>query len=481
MKKFIRTLFLTCIISCTFYCTVFATYNFPANFNFTKAGNMMLRNAKTYLTGDYWISRYKYTGNDTNLQGRNTSNYGWTSPTYTVAFMNDNTHVTCIVLSSTTFHSTCYDVNGTYVSDLSTSGSKKTASFFNHSSPTTVYNSDFTTFLTNTGKDWYYAIMAYNYNDLTLQTYNYQYDWYIYETLDSWFTAIAGNNYDITQNGTQGNASSTGDLPFLSYTLERQTAMAMNGVIPGATTKLNFTWNYVEKEPYSVNPQAYTFDVIAYANFADIQTNLGTTAHAFDKNNLTLNQNNLKFLTKGGQNISLNQFSFLYDDIGKSVYAASNESWLNDSISSASQGYILGIRTCNYQRTQFSYYKLFIVQAGGYVTSTGKVMKNDGTVTDTEADNGNDQMTPTNNGTAGYTGNSNTTAGGDTTGDVYDTEGKLDVSTIISNLKSIVNELGSIPNILAQLMTFIPAWFTSLLLISIGLFVTIGIVKIIVH
>ena len=303
----------------------------------------------------------------------------------------------------------------------------------------------------------------------------------IYNSQEDWFQALYDNNYDLTPGGTPPESAQTGDLPFLSYTLKRQTAVTLNGVIPQGQTKMFFNWNYTEKEPYKSTPGMYTFDIMAYSNFKQIEGVGGLTSTVFDKDNITINTNNQVFLTKGGQNISTNSFSFLYDDIGRAIYSKSNVNWEVDSTGAITTGYILGIRTKNYQNTQFSWWKLFVVNAGGYVTSTGKVMKPDGTIIDSTAENSNDNMDTSNNGTAGYTEDSSTTAGSDTTGDVYDESGNIDASSIINNLKGLVNQVGNIPAIFATLLTFIPSWFITFLVVSIGLFVTIGLVKVIVH
>ena len=471
MKKliFMVTLFVTLFFTKNVY-----AYTFPDDFNYEKAGTMIYSNMVSYANGNYWLSRYPYSGNDENYQGKYTQNFNFTASTYTIAFTrpSNSNYVDVIILSDIPFNCERYNTDGSLSSAVGPSGGAWNATLFTGQ---TAYNSDFTTFLDNTGKQWYFTTYGIAKSSLDEQPH----PWPVYNSLDDWFAAMYNHNYDITNGGGIGDSSSTGDLPFLSYTLQRQTTVSLQGVLPYGQIKEIFEWNYNEKEPYASDPTSYSFDIMAYANFKEVTTN-GVTETGFDRDNLSINSNNRVYLTQGGQSIAINNFSFLYDDIGESVYShGAPIPWQRDSIGTIKCGYILGIRTCDVSRTQFSWWKLFIVQAGGQVYSTGKVMKPDGTVIDSGASNSNDNITG--GGGAGYTTNNQTTAGGDTTGTVYDDTGKVDISTVISTLRSIVNQIGEIPSILSQLLTFLPAWFTSLLVLSFALFVTIGIVKIVVH
>lgn len=470
MKKLI--IFLGAII-CTFFIhqNIYA-YEFPSDFNFQRAVQGILNNAITYSNGNYWISKYPYTGDDPLYTGKFQRNYTWSTPVYAFGIQTDPGIYDCYCVSSSVFQSRRWNVDGSANSN-STQGP-------NNSTMNSVV-------ITGTDTDFKYMIsqsgitvngLSYTITSNSIATGQIAYNFVLYSSWDDFFRSLYNGNYDVPVI-PPGDSELTGDLPFLSYTLTRKIVASLQGVLPYGQIKEIFEWDYNEKDPYKSNPLAYTFDIMAYANFKEVTT-LGITETVFDRDNLVLNENNRVYLTQGGNNISLNEFSFLYDDVGESVYSHNTPiPWQRDSIGTVKCGYILGIRTCTYERSQFSWWKLFIVQAGGNVYSTGKVMKPDGTIIDSSAENSNDNMNG--GGTTGFSSNNQTTAGGDTTGTVYNDTGQYDISTMISTLKSIVNQLGDIPTILTQLLTFLPSWFTSILIVSLGLFITIGLVKVIVR
>lgn len=469
MKKYILLLGII-IFSLGFKMNIFA-YTFANDFNYTKAVNKMFVNSTNYSDGLYWASRYKYSGNDTNYQGKFTQNFNYDGNVYSFGILKQgSTGYECYVLAPYQFQSRRWNVDGspganstqsingsTVNGTLVTDGNNMNADLYTmiHNSGVTVYFGKF-----DLGSEYWT-------ND------NYIANFPIFASWDDFFRTLYENDYNVPIF-PPGEETQTGDLPFLHYQLQRNTTLSLSNVIPSGVTKLTFKWDYTEIEPYLSNPQNYSFDIMAWANFKTVNG-----SEVFDSDTLTYNDSNKCYLTQGGQNISLNEFSFIYEDVGKRVYSNAGKTWLEDNINSISNGYILAIRTANNQRTNFSWWKLFIVQAGGYVTSTGKVMKPDGSIINSTAENSNDGMDTSNNGTSNYTGQTGTTAQNDTTGTVYEGTSKLNIAELFATLQSLVNQIGNIPSILANLMTFLPGWLTSLLAISIGLFVTIGLVKLI--
>lgn len=306
------------------------------------------------------------------------------------------------------------------------------------------------------------------------------------------FTAndpIRVENYDLYVSGAQDlynqldalnfenpERNDSGDLPFLHYDLEKKIVPVLS--LNVTQTKEIFTWDYTEKEPYSVNPSNYTFDICAWANFHTVNG-----AEIFDPDNLEMNDVNKVWLTNGGYNISTNQFSFLYQDVGSAVYQKSGKSFTDDSINSATLGYILAIRTRNNGASEFSYWKLYKVQAGGYVISTGKILKPDGNITNTSANNGDEGYTTQNQGSGGvarYSTDNSNSAEDDPTSTIYDGTASFNIGTVIANLRGLVNSISEIPQIMAQLLTVLPSYFVTIFVAGLTLLIAIGVVKIIV-
>lgn len=473
MKKI---LFLTTFVFSVFLLNinVFA-YQFPTNFNFVKAGKMLEDLAVDYTEPNYFVSRYP------NTNGVMQQNYGWEGALYPIGYRN-GTNIQCIMVSTTPFQSVRYDADGNFVSNQSALGNTQTGALLTENTNwNSIGGNDIKLMLLNTDKTWY--VNTYTITNSNVESGQYSYNFNVYASADDFLAALYNNHYDVPgyPGGTGTGVGSSGDLPFLSFTLTKKIAPVVSGIVPSAGTKEIFSWDYKQCEPYASAPQDYTFDIIAYANFHDVTTSLGTTVNVFDPNNFEPNNTNKIYVSRGGYNIAVNEYSFMYKDVGFAVYNRSNKTFTDDSVNSATEGYILGIRTRNNANTQFSFYKLFIVQAGGYVTSTGKVITNDGRVIDTSADNGDDGMGTTggSQGTGGYTGDGSTSSSDDTTGQVYDETSKVNIGTLIGTLKSLVNGIGNIPSILSQLLTFLPEWLTSMIVVSIGLFVVIGLVKMI--
>lgn len=300
---------------------------------------------------------------------------------------------------------------------------------------------------------------------------------------------IVDNNYDFEVTSstdlleqlehmdyTNPGWSNAGDLPLLSFTLDRK--IVPQAALNITTTKLIFNWDYTEKEPYKSSPSNYSFDMMACANFKASPTGVG---EIYDADNLSVNPTNQVIISNGGNNISVNTYSFLYGNIGQSVYSKSNKTWNDDSINSATLGYNLYIRCRDTRGTKFSYWKIFKVQAGGYVTSTNSLLTPDGTIVNgNDYEDADDGLDPSNNGVAHYDTDNSSSAQEDPSGEMYSPNANFNIGTMIANLKSIVNSLLDLPNILGQLVTFLPEWLITLLVLSIGMFVVIGLVKTIV-
>lgn len=311
--------------------------------------------------------------------------------------------------------------------------------------------------------------------------YRYAYTPFNGEIIDNNYDFEVTSSMDLLDQLTQTDFKNpdwfnAGDLPLLSFSLDRK-------IVPQAslnvtTTKLIFNWDYTEKDPYKSNPSSYSFDMMACANFKASPNGVG---EIYDSDNLSVNPTNQVIISNGGNNISVNTYSFLYGNIGQAIYSKSNKTWNDDSINSAALGYNLYIRCRDTRGTKFSYWKIFKVQAGGYVTSTNSLLKPDGTiVSGSDFPQGNDGLDPSNNGIAPYSTDNSTSAQEDPTGEVYNPDATFNIGTMIANLKAIVNSIIELPSILAQLMTFLPSWFITLLVLSMGMFVVIGIVKTIV-
>ena len=75
MKKhlFLFTILLFMILGSK---NVFA-YTFPQDFNYSKAKNSIISNGVQYNSDKYFISRYPYSGNDSQYIGKFTQNFSW--------------------------------------------------------------------------------------------------------------------------------------------------------------------------------------------------------------------------------------------------------------------------------------------------------------------------------------------------------------------------------------------------------------------
>ena len=264
-----------------------------------------------------------------------------------------------------------------------------------------------------------------------------------------------------------------GDLPLLSFSLEKKIVPQLS--LNVTTMKEIFKWDYTEKDPYKTNPQNYTFDIMASANWTTSGTGVG---EIWDSNNLSVNNNARVTITNGNDNISVNEYSFLYANVGQKLYSMVNKSFTDDSINSASLGYILYIRTREVRGNRASVWKIFKVQAGGYVISTGQVLNPDGTISDgSNIQNGNDGFDTNNNPIPPYSTDNSSSAQTDPSSDLYDGNGQFNIATMLNSLKSIINTLKELPQLFASVVTFMPSWLISLLALSIGMLVIIGVVK----
>ena len=292
----------------------------------------------------------------------------------------------------------------------------------------------------------------------------------------------------VMEDIENGNGSNYDGLPFLAYSLSRKIVPTYN--LSVNTTKMILSWDYSEKEPYLSNPYDYTFDIFAYANFKTDQ--LGATVWDDENMNPTSAFYRATQLTQGGQNISINEFSWLYKEVGQSIYEKANINFRppRQGYDNSKIGYYIAIRTRSNDNTQHSYWKVFKCNDNGVLTSTGKCIDDNRLIIDAPSgvDNSNDNMSntsPNGGGVAGFSYDNSTTAQSDPTSTVYGTEeghgNDISISNVVGTLKGLINQLGFFPYMITQMLGFMPAWMTELMVASIALLVVIGIVKLVIN
>lgn len=266
-------------------------------------------------------------------------------------------------------------------------------------------------------------------------------------------------------------------LPFLSFGLKKT-------LVPGfpqlTKMKLELTWDYTTQDVYKSNPQDYVIEMIVSARFKDAPTGLGLIR---DTSDTSINDNCKMVLTNGGTNIAANSFSWIYADVGKKLYAINpdNVNWGDES------GYFLYVRIRNSDDSKSTDYKVYNVAMNGLVAQENIAYDRNGqetTLPDSAIDIGTgsggdgngDGVSP-----PSYSQDASTSANADPTSSMYDnSSGNFNIATAIGTLKDIVNQLQQLPTMFATVFTFFPSWFLDLLVISLSLFITIGVVKLIV-
>lgn len=297
--------------------------------------------------------------------------------------------------------------------------------------------------------------------------------------------AIIANDCDIKWDGTESslntwleqnpsnpndpNAVDPNNLPMLKFGLTKKTVLGFPQI---TQIKEILTWDYTSEDVYKNNPTDFHMEMVASARWTTSPTGIGNIRDTSDK---SINENCKVYITNGGCNISVNQYSWIYRDIGKSLYAIAGEPWDDNS------GYFMYVRTVQDSNGKASAWKVYNLAMNGIVVQEDRYIEPDGTekqLPDSQKDIGNgDGVQP-----AKFDNDSSTSSDSDPTSIRYDEgSGNFNVGTVISTLKSTVNQIIELPAILTQLLSFLPSWLTSLMVIGIGLAVTIGVVKMILH
>lgn len=260
-----------------------------------------------------------------------------------------------------------------------------------------------------------------------------------------------------------GGAPSTGRLPMLHFSLEKKH-------VPGFPNLLKikeiFKWSYTEYEIYKSNPSGYFVEIVASTNLKDAPTGIGKV---FDAYTWSMNDLCKYTVTSGTKYVSVNQYSFMYDDIGEKIYEKLGESWEGSTC-----GYYLYIRTRSADNTQSSYWKVYKVCFGGYVSQMGIVIDESGNISDLDEGDW-DIREDTDNGE--FDEDNSDDASEDPGSDFYDETGISNASTVVANLRSIVTTLGEIPQLISMVFSWMPNEIIALISIGIGLIVVVGIVK----
>lgn len=267
-------------------------------------------------------------------------------------------------------------------------------------------------------------------------------------------------------------------LPFLSFGLKKT-------LVPGfpqlTKMKLELTWDYTYEEVYRNNPSDYVIELLISARFKASPTGIGGLIR--DTSNTAINDNCKMVLTNGGTNISANSFSWIYSDAGQKLYATNPDhvNWGDNS------GYYLYVRIRNSDDSKSSDYKVYNVALNGVVEQEPIAYDKEGnevTLPDKDIDIGNSTGNEGNHdGVAppSYSQDGSSSANSDPTSGMYDNaSGNYNIATAIGTLKDIVNQLQQLPTIFATVFTFFPSWFLDLLVVSLSLFITVGVVKLIV-
>lgn len=287
------------------------------------------------------------------------------------------------------------------------------------------------------------------------------------QNLDDLVTQLEELNWDTSTLDPDYVPPDPNHLPFLKFGMSKN-------LVPGfpqlTKMKLNLTWDYTEKEVYANNPQDYVIEMIVSARFKNSNGFL-----IRDTSDTSINDNCKMVLTNGGTNISANSFSWIYEDIGSKLYSINPDkvNW-----GSGEGGYYLYVRIRNSDDSKSSDYKVFNCALGGLVEQENIAYDKEGNeVNLPQEDNnfGSDGVTPPQ-----YSTDGSTSAASDPTSAVYDNaSGDYNIGTLMGTLKSTVNQLGDVPLIFMRVFAFFPAWFLNLLVVSFGMVVVIGVVRLI--
>ena len=298
-----------------------------------------------------------------------------------------------------------------------------------------------------------------------------------YTTLDlSSYNPLVVDNYDVSitsiddlysqmqdlnfQSGwTDPNAPDSNNLPMLTYGLTKKTVVGFPQI---TQIKEILTWDYTEHDVYKNNPTDFYMEMVASVRFSPAPTGIGNIRDTSDN---SINQNLKVPLTNGGCNISANQYSWIYREIGKSLYAVAGEPWDDNS------GYFLYVRTCQSSTDKKSAWKVYNLALNGLVVQEDTYIEPDGTqkqLPNDQKDIGNGQGVQP----AKFDNDSSTSSDSDPTSVRYDEgAGNFNAGTVIATLKSTVNQIGELPTVLSQLLSFMPSWMTNLMILGIAFYI----------
>ena len=274
------------------------------------------------------------------------------------------------------------------------------------------------------------------------------------------------HNYDPPDpNGTDDNT-----LPMLHYTFDRK--ITAGASLPITKTKDEVTWDYTEYDVYRENPNNFIIEMVASTNWTSSETGVGQDWP--DKEDLTMNPSSKVTITDGGCNISQDYYSFFYEDVGQNLWATRNYTF--DKIAHA-KGYFLYIRTKEIDGGRVSNWKVFDLRNGA-VGATRVMISDDGQVESLpEGDQDED-----NYNAPSYTPDNTASTGSDPSSTNYNGESSAaSASTLMATLRSVVQDLQDLPSLLSQTLAFLPPWLITLISLSIGILVIIGVVKFILR
>ena len=262
------------------------------------------------------------------------------------------------------------------------------------------------------------------------------------------------------------NAPTDTKIPMLHYHFKQETTYGAGSI---SKIKEIMSWDFTEYPIYAEDSTNYYVEMIASTWFKPSPTGIGDDIA--DKDKTMINDDCKVVVSNGGCNVAKNQYSFFYKDVGVNLYGTQNKSF-NDL-----GGYYFYVRTHEVDGGRVSDWKVFNMGLNGVVTQADVIYSDDGVSSTLDPEDKDDDTisAPT------YTPDNSTSAGSDPSSTVYNGEGATtSFATLIANLKDMVNQLGQIPSILATVLTFLPSWLITLIALSIGLFVAIGLVKLII-
>lgn len=258
-------------------------------------------------------------------------------------------------------------------------------------------------------------------------------------------------------------------LPPLNYSFSSKTVIGFPNLTQAKNTA---KWNYAEEQIYALNPGAYAVEMVVSGHFKESIPGSAINTKIIDVSNTTIN-NDCKFYLTQNTPISKNEYAFRVEDTGKKLYKMAGAVDFNDSV----QPFFLYIRTKELNGSRVSYWKCYKVFHNGAVERVDITYDNNGNpveLPDGEEDPGGPGYVYEYDG---YDDEYRTDPEDDPTSELYEDDGKINVSTVLSNLKSIVNTLSGITELASQVAGWLPAYVVTLIGVGIGFIVVVGIVK----